>query len=132
MIGLLSALTSDVDKIPLNQIPESGTQELPYQIEVLARTSAMLGTASLYATALWALTSYLGLTKCFPWSDGPLSNWMIWLGLALTWNFLAANVYRMRTWVGSQKVLLSCLSRFRSLTRQEQQQMAGQLALEGK
>jgi hypothetical protein len=131
VIGVRPAVSAGMERTPLNEIPESGTPERLYQIEVLARTFAMLGAASLYAVALWGLTNYLRLTKCFPWSGGPLSNWMIWLVLALTWNFLVANIHLMSTWAGSQKVLLSCLSLFRSLTRQEQQQISGQLALGG-
>jgi hypothetical protein len=131
VIGVRAALIAGMERMQLNEIPESGTPELLYQIEVLARAFAMLGTASLYEIALWGLTNYLGLTRCFPWSGGPLSNWMIWLVLALTWNFLVANIHLMSTWAGSQKVLLSCLSLFRSLTRQEQQQISRQLALGG-
>ena len=118
--------------MPLNEIPESGTPKLLYQVEVLARTFAMLGTVSLYAIALWGLTNYLRLTKCFPWSGGPLSNWMIWLALALMSNFVAANTYRMGAWTVRQRVLLTRFKSIRIVMRQEQEQRAGQLALEGK
>jgi hypothetical protein len=121
-----------MERTPLNEIPESGTPELLYQIEVLARTFAMLGAASLYAVALWGLTNYLRLTKCFPWSDRPLSNWMIWLALAVMWNLVAVNIYRIRILAERQRVLLTRFKSIRIVTRQEQEQIAGQLALEGK
>jgi hypothetical protein len=43
---------------------------------------------SIYAVAAWGLTADLGLSNTFPWSTGPLSNWMIWLGLALLSNLV--------------------------------------------
>ena len=131
MIGLASASTKGVKGILLNEIPESGKPQFRYHIDVLAPTISMLGAVSLYSFTLWALTNDLRLTKCFPWSDGPLSNWMIWLALALTWNFVAVNIYRMRTWVGRPKVLLNYLSRFGTLARPEEPQIAGQLASSG-
>lgn len=36
-----------------------------------------------YAVAVWGLAANLSLTGTFPWSAGPLSNWMIWLVLVL-------------------------------------------------
>jgi hypothetical protein len=41
---------------------------------------------SIYAIAVWGLSADLGFTNTFPWSAGPFSNWMIWLGLALLSN----------------------------------------------
>lgn len=38
---------------------------------------------SAYVFAAWALTASIGVTNSFPWSTGPLSNWMIWLASAL-------------------------------------------------
>ena len=132
MIGLRPAFTAGMDPIPLNEIPESAKPHFLYHMEVLALTFAMLGALSLHSIAVWALTSDLGLTQCFPWSDGPLSNWMVWLGLAMTLNAVAANFYRTRTWTEEQSVLLSCLTRFASLPRRQEQQIAGQTALGGK
>jgi hypothetical protein len=117
-----------MNRIELNESPESGKPQFLYQIEVLALTFAMLGALSLYSIAFWALTNDLRLTQCFPWSDGPLSNWLIWLGLAMTLNALAANICPTRTWTERQTVLLSGLSRFGPLPRREEQAAAGQLA----
>jgi hypothetical protein len=121
-----------MNRIELNEIPESEKPQLLHQIEVLALTFAMLSALSLYSIAFWALTNDLTLTQCFPWSDGPLSNWMIWLGLAMTLNALAPNLCPTRTWTESQSMLLSRLSRFQPLPRREEQAVAGQLALGGK
>jgi hypothetical protein len=132
VIGLWPAFTAGMSRIQLNKLPESGKPQLLYQIEVLALTFAMLGALSPYSIAFWALTNNLRLTQCFAWSDGPLSNWMIWLGLAMTLNALAVNLCTTRPWTERQSVLLSRLRRFGSLPRREQQQIAGQLALGGK
>ena len=45
----------------------------------------------IYAVAVWSLTANLGISKSFPWSTGPLSNWLVWLGLALVANFGAVS-----------------------------------------
>jgi propanediol dehydratase large subunit len=37
---------------------------------------------SVYAFAVWSLTSEMGWTDSFPFTSGPLSNWMIWAALA--------------------------------------------------
>jgi hypothetical protein len=121
-----------MDAIQLNQIAEIGKPQLVYEIEVLALTFAMLGALSLYSIAVWALTNDLGLTRCFPWPDGPFSNWMIWLCLAMTLHALTAKTHPMRAWTERQSVLLSRLTRFGSLTRREEEQIAGQLAVGGK
>jgi hypothetical protein len=51
---------------------------------------------SAYVFAVWGLTANIGLTNSFPWTAGPLSNWMIWLGLALLLNLLALNLHRTK------------------------------------
>jgi len=47
--------------------------------------AVLMGPAvlSVYAFALWSLTSEMGWTDSFPFSAGPLSNWIIWLFLAV-------------------------------------------------
>ncbi|HEX4164333.1 MAG TPA: hypothetical protein VHZ55_02575 [Bryobacteraceae bacterium] len=116
-----------MDRTLLNEIPESGKPQFPYQIEVLALALAILGSVSLYSIALWALSNEVGLTQSFPWSDGPLSNWMIWLGLAMTLNAVVANTYPTRTQTERQKALLS---RFiHRCSGNKKQQTAAQLAL---
>jgi hypothetical protein len=57
--------------------------------------AVLMGPAilSVYAFALWSLTSELNLTDSFPFSVGPLSNWIIWLSLAILFH-LAAHILR--------------------------------------
>lgn len=57
--------------------------------------AVLMGPAvlSVYAFALWSLTSELGWTDSFPFSTGPLSNWIIWLSLAILFH-LAAQILR--------------------------------------
>ena len=47
----------------------------------------------LYAFAVWGLASNLGWTASFMFPSGPLSNWLIWLGIAILVN-LAASVLK--------------------------------------
>jgi len=51
---------------------------------------------SAYAFAVWSLAGNLGWTDSFVFPTGPLSNWLIWLGLAILVN-LAANVLKRCT-----------------------------------
>jgi hypothetical protein len=46
--------------------------------------AVLMGPAvlSVYAFAVWSLTSEMGWTESFPFTSGPLSNWIIWAGLA--------------------------------------------------
>lgn len=57
--------------------------------------AVLMGPAvlSMYAFALWSLTSDMGWTDSFPFSAGPLSNWIIWLALAILLD-LAARILR--------------------------------------
>jgi hypothetical protein len=59
--------------------------------------SALMGPAvlSAYAFALWSLTASLGWTDSFIFSSGALSNWFVWLGLAIAVH-AAAGVLRKR------------------------------------
>jgi hypothetical protein len=49
-----------------------------------AVVAVLMGPAvlSVYAFAAWSLTSEMGWTASFPFASGPLSNWIIWAGLA--------------------------------------------------
>lgn len=63
-----------------------------------ALVSALMGPAvvSVYALALWSLASNLGWTDTFVFSTGPLSNWLVWLALAILVN-VAAGILRRHT-----------------------------------
>ena len=47
--------------------------------------SALMGPAvfSAYAFAFWSLAANLGWTDSFVFSTGPLSNWLVWLAIAI-------------------------------------------------
>jgi len=47
--------------------------------------SALMGPAvfSAYALTFWCLAADLGWTNTFVFSAGPLSNWLVWLALAV-------------------------------------------------
>ncbi len=57
--------------------------------------AVLMGPAilSTYAFAAWSLTAEMGWTDSFPFSTGPLSNWMIWLGVAIALH-LASSVLK--------------------------------------
>jgi len=47
--------------------------------------SALMGPAVFcaYAFAFWSLAANLGWTDTFPYASGPLSNWLMWLGISV-------------------------------------------------
>ena len=57
-------------------------------VALIALAVAGPAVFAIYVIAVWSLTADLGFTKSFPWSAGPLSNWMIWLALALLSNLM--------------------------------------------
>ncbi len=63
-----------------------------------ALVSALMGPAvvSVYALAVWSLASNLGWTDTFVFSTGPLSNWLVWLAIAILVH-LAAGILTRRT-----------------------------------
>jgi hypothetical protein len=68
--------------MPLKTISSACSQFLAYTRLTL---SVLAGPAvfSIYVIALWSLTANLGLSASFPWSTGPLSNFVVWLALTL-------------------------------------------------
>jgi hypothetical protein len=63
-----------------------------------ALVSAVMGPAIFvgYVFACWSLSANLGWTDTFPYSAGPLSNWLIWAGIAIGIH-AAADVLRRHT-----------------------------------
>lgn len=61
-----------------------------------ALLSALMGPAvfSAYAFALWSLAANLGWTNTFVFTSGPLSNWLVWLGIAVLTNVAASVLLR--------------------------------------
>lgn len=54
--------------------------------------AVLMGPAvfSAYSFAIWALAGNLGWTDSFVFTSGALSNWIIWLGVAILVNTAAA------------------------------------------
>jgi LPXTG-motif cell wall-anchored protein len=63
-----------------------------------ALLAALLAPAvlSAYAFVAWSLAANLGWTDSFVFKTGPLSNWMIWMGVAALVS-LAASILRKRS-----------------------------------
>ncbi len=63
-----------------------------------AMVAALMGPAvlSVYAFVAWSLAANLGWTDTFVFKTGPLSNWMIWLGMAVLVSS-AASILRKRS-----------------------------------
>jgi hypothetical protein len=63
-----------------------------------AMVAALMGPAvlSIYAVVAWSLAANLGWTDTFVFKAGPLSNWMIWMGLAVLMS-VAAGILQKRT-----------------------------------
>lgn len=63
-----------------------------------ALLSALMGPAvfSGYAFAFWSLAGNLGWTDTFVFSTGPLSNWIVWLALAILVN-IASSILKRHT-----------------------------------
>ncbi|HEY7306644.1 MAG TPA: hypothetical protein VH601_21150 [Bryobacteraceae bacterium] len=61
-----------------------------------ALVSALMGPAVFcaYAFAFWSLAANLGWTDSFIFSTGPLSNWLVWLGIAILTNLAASVLLR--------------------------------------
>ncbi|MBV9761304.1 MAG: hypothetical protein JO340_12130 [Acidobacteriaceae bacterium] len=60
--------------------------------------SALMGPAvfSAYAFTVWSLSSNLGWTDTFVFTTGPLSNWLVWLAIAILIN-LASSILKRHT-----------------------------------
>ncbi len=63
-----------------------------------ALVAALMGPAvfSGYAFAAWSLAANLGWTDSFVFTSGPLSNWLVWLTIALMIN-VAASILKKHT-----------------------------------
>jgi hypothetical protein len=60
--------------------------------------SALMGPAvfSAYAFAAWSLAGNLGWTDTFVFATGPLSNWLVWLAIAIVVN-VASSILKRHT-----------------------------------
>jgi hypothetical protein len=101
-----------MNRIPPGDVSQGETSFFLFQVAVLAVVGARLGALCLCAVAVWGLTSNLGLTMSPPWPDGPLSNWMVWLGLATVLHGAGANTHPS-AWRGRDEILFGRLTRLR-------------------
>jgi hypothetical protein len=60
--------------------------------------SALMAPAvfSAYAFACWSLAANLGWTDTFVFATGPLSNWLVWLAIAILVN-VASSILKRHT-----------------------------------
>src|SRR5271170_360572 len=89
-----NCLQSSMRQVLLTNISAGTNHDLRYYVSLLAYLATGPTVLSLYVFAVWCLTSDLGLTSSFPWPAGPLSNWLIWLVLALVANLAVSNLKR--------------------------------------
>lgn len=92
----LTCLPQGMNRTPLNNVPEAHQNGWPYYMGVIALAVTGPTVFSAYVFALWDLTASMGLTKAFPWSVGPLSNWLTWFVLALLLHVAATNLHGAR------------------------------------
>jgi hypothetical protein len=77
-------------------LSRTGTWAGDFAQRFAALLSDLMGPAVflVYALAIWNLTSSLGWTESFLFAAGPLSNWLVWLALAILLNFAASILKR--------------------------------------
>jgi hypothetical protein len=66
-----------------------------------ALLSALMAPAvfSAYAFAFWSLAGNLGWTDSFVFASGPLSNWLVWLAIAILVH-VASSILKRHTQYG--------------------------------
>lgn len=78
----------------------AGTRTAAWAVDVAQQfgslLAAVMGPAVLaaYSFAIWSLASNLGWTGTFPYTAGPLSNWLIWAGIAIALHAATAVLHR--------------------------------------
>jgi hypothetical protein len=82
----------------INFFVQSATWSVDVAQRFAVALAALMGPAVLaaYIFAAWSLASNLGWTASFPYSSGPLSNWLIWTGIAIAVH-VAADVLQRHT-----------------------------------
>jgi len=88
----LTCLPQGMNRTPLNNVPEAQKNCLRYYMALIAFVVTGPTVFSAYVFAFWGLTASMGLAKAFPWSVGPLSNWLTWLVSALLLHVAARNL----------------------------------------
>ncbi len=86
--GLLQALRSSF--VSAGVWATDTAQEFGALVAALMGPAVFLG----YAFAVWSLAANLGWTDTFLFGSGPLSNWLVWLSIAILVNVAASILYR--------------------------------------
>jgi hypothetical protein len=68
-----------------NFFVQCGTWAVEFSLRFATLLAAVMGPAVLaaYVFASWSLAANLGWTGSFPFAAGPLSNWLVWAGIAI-------------------------------------------------
>jgi hypothetical protein len=86
-----------MNEAPLERLTQSKNRGMHYYMRLMGIVVTGPAVFSAYVFAAWDLTANLGLTSFFPWSAGPLSNWMSWLFIAFPLHVVASNFYSAKT-----------------------------------
>lgn len=90
------AWTVGVFQAGVNLGTRAGTWAVDVAQQFGSLLSALMGPAVLagYSFAVWSLAANLGFTNTFPYAAGPLSNWLIWAGIAIAVHVAASVLQR--------------------------------------
>ena len=89
-------------RIPLDKPSKTSGDGLRQFLALTVLSVTGPAVLSAYVFAGWSLTADMGFTHSFPWSAGPLSNWIIWLGAALLLTLVKSALHpRLETRAGS-------------------------------
>jgi hypothetical protein len=98
---LSSCLRRSMNRTALHRVGPSRLYHWRYYLGLAAFVMAGPVVLAFYAFAVWCLAASIDLIHSFPWSSGPLSNWMIWLAVAVLLN-LAASGFLRRSQLGTR------------------------------
>ncbi|MBV9267546.1 MAG: hypothetical protein JO061_15365 [Acidobacteriaceae bacterium] len=89
-IGIFQAAGAGLGRVGVWAVDTA--QEFGSVLSVLMGPAVFLA----YAFASWSLAANLGWTATFPYSAGPLSNWLVWVSIAVLVH-IASDVLRRCT-----------------------------------
>lgn len=92
------AWTADFTQAVGNTVAKAGAWLAATAQNCAAVVAVLMGPAvlSVYAFAVWSLTSEMGWTDSFPFASGPLSSWIIWTALAISIHSASVILRRQR------------------------------------
>lgn len=79
------AFTTGIVQMASNAVSQAASWAVDTAQQSAPAVAVLMGPAVFcgYAFAVWSLAANLGWTDSFPYSAGPLSNWLIWTGIAI-------------------------------------------------